>query len=254
MAGVAAGGGAVAASTRISLQMMETLARRFGRRTKRLVVGRVRRASDLVAGRLTTMHDRLPLAGAVALTFDDGPHPVHTPQVLDVLRELGVHATFFMVGQRAADHPDLVRRIVAEGHSIGSHSATHPEPWTVGVRSLSADYRRGRSLVEEAAGTEVTLFRPPKGHWDLRGAIAARRSNLRPWRWTVDPEDWRPDTSSTEIIDRLAELTDGDVVLLHDSIEGPLAPSALDRSATVGALPGIVEHCRSRGLRLVTLS
>jgi peptidoglycan/xylan/chitin deacetylase (PgdA/CDA1 family) len=99
----------------------------------------------------------------------------------------------------------------------------------------------------------VRLFRPPKGYIDLRGAVAIGAVGVRSWLWTVDSRDWVPDVTSAEIVASVAELRAGDVVLLHDAIEGPLAPSALDRSATCAALAGIVAVARERQLQLVTL-
>jgi peptidoglycan-N-acetylglucosamine deacetylase len=194
-----------------------------------------------------------PAAGAVALTFDDGPDPEHTPAILDELARLGVVATFFVVGRRARAHPGIVRRMVLEGHHVGSHSDSHPEPWRVPLATLARDYRRGRLEAERAAEREITLFRPPKGHVDGRGAAAMLAAKVRPWLWTIDPQDWSPGAVSDDIVAGVAHLAEGDVVLLHDAIEGPLAPSALDRSATHDALGGIVALARQRGLRFTTL-
>jgi peptidoglycan/xylan/chitin deacetylase (PgdA/CDA1 family) len=190
----------------------------------------------------------------VALTFDDGPDPDFTPACLDELRRLGIVATFFVVGRRARARPDLVRRALAEGHAVGSHSDTHPDPWTVPVAPLARDYRRGRRAAEAALGRRVRLFRPPKGYVDGSGAAAMLGAGVRPWLWTVDPGDWRPGVTTDEIVDGVHGLEGGDVVLLHDAIEGPLAPAALDRSATLAALPALAELAASRGLRFTTLA
>lgn len=190
---------------------------------------------------------------SVALTFDDGPDPTHTPLVLDELARLDVRATFFVVGERAREHPELVRRLLDEGHAVGSHSASHPDPWTLGTLALVGEYRAGRAHVEEIAGRRVDLFRPPKGHLDIRGALAIRIARLRPWLWTVDPEDWSPGITADELVARLSDLESGDVVLLHDGLESPLDASALDRTSTVAAIDPVVRRIRDRGLRPVTL-
>jgi len=189
----------------------------------------------------------------VALTFDDGPDPEYSPAIMDELGRLGVVATFFVVGKRARAHPELVRRALAEGHAVGSHSDTHPEPWTVPLRALAADYRRGRRAAETALGRRVRLFRPPKGYLNGTGAAAMLAARVRPWLWTVDPQDWLPDVRPDDIVAGVQGLAAGDVVLLHDAIEGPLAPSALDRSATLAALPAIADLATQRGLRFTTL-
>jgi peptidoglycan-N-acetylglucosamine deacetylase len=214
----------------------------------------LRRRSAGAVVRLARVREHLDRSAAeVALTFDDGPDPEHTPAVLDELARLGIVATFFLIGKRARAHPEIVRRIVADGHAVGSHSDSHPEPWTVSVGRLTRDYRHGRAEVEWAAGCPVPLFRPPKGYVDVRGAAAMVSARVRPWLWTIDPRDWVPDVRPDDIVAGLAALRGGDVVLLHDAIEGALAPSALDRSATSMALRDIAALAAARGLRFTAL-
>jgi len=212
-------------------------------------------AASRTAVRSVRARGGLPVADdAVALTFDDGPDPEFAPAFLDELRRLGVVATFFVVGHRVRARPDLVRRALAEGHAVGSHSDTHPEPWTVPLPALARDYRRGRQAAEAAVGRRVRLFRPPKGYLDGSGAAAMLAAGVRPWLWTIDPEDWQPGATAEGLVRGLDGLAGGDVVLFHDAIEGPLAPSALDRSATLAALPAVAELARERGLRFTTLA
>jgi peptidoglycan-N-acetylglucosamine deacetylase len=194
-----------------------------------------------------------PAAGAVALTFDDGPDPDFTPEVLDVLEDCQAPATFFLVGRRAVEHPALVRRMVAAGHAVGSHSHSHPEPWAVGIGELTREYRRGDAEVAAAAGCPVPMFRPPKGYIDLRGAAVMRALRLRPWLWTRDLEDWRPGITAADLTAAAHLARAGEVLLMHDGMEAAPDPQAVDRSATVAALPNIIEDLRSRGLRLVRL-
>jgi peptidoglycan-N-acetylglucosamine deacetylase len=227
------------------------IARQWGRSGK----AGLRAARRSSVARLAGAHRSLdPSTGRVALTFDDGPDPSFTPDLLDVLRGLEVPATFFLTGQRARQHPDLVRRMLADGHSIGSHSSSHPDPWTVTLPALVADYRSGRAAVEEASGRRVSLFRPPKGYLDGSGAVAVRAVRLRPWLWTIDSLDWKPGATTEGICAVVGRAGPGDVILLHDSIEGPLAPEALDRGATVSAVPHLVRCLRDRGLEFVGLS
>jgi len=98
------------------------------------------------------------------------------------------------------------------------------------------------------------LFRPPKGYLDLKGAVLIRKLGLRTWLWTIDTEDWRPGISAEEVLAAGASAQSGDVILLHDGLEGPLDERALDRTATVAALPKIIETLRAKSLRFVTLS
>jgi peptidoglycan-N-acetylglucosamine deacetylase len=192
-------------------------------------------------------------APAIALTFDDGPDPVYTPQVLDILAEHGVVATFFLVGSSARAHPGVVQRIRREGHRIGSHSWSHPVPFETAWPALLVDYMRGRRAVEATSGEATSLFRPPRGEVDGRGALTMAALRLEPWLWTVDPEDWRPGISTEEVVSGARDLTNGDVVLLHDGLARPPSPQAKDRSATVRAVPAIIGLARERGLGLTTL-
>ena len=198
------------------------------------------------------VRNRLPVDSMAAITFDDGPDVTFTPLVLDELRRLGVRATFFLIGERAAAHPALVRRIVDEGHAIGSHSRSHAEPGTLGWRVVW-DFWRGRRAVERAAGRRARLFRPPKGYVDRHERVGMSMAGVEPWLWTIDAEDWVPGTQPSDIIGKVEGLIGGDVVLLHDAISGPLAPEALDRSATVAALADLVALAHDRGLELVPL-
>lgn len=190
---------------------------------------------------------------AVSLTFDDGPHPGTTDLVLDILSDLSVKATFFCVGYSVRAHPELVRRMVAEGHTVGSHSFTHPYPQDLGLLSVSAEYATGRRALETEVGCSSPLFRPPHGHVQFRTPPLLRCLRLDTWLWSVDPEDWRPGAHPREIAAAAARAQPGDVILLHDWVEQPEAPEALDRSATVAALPQIVATVRGKGLRLEPL-
>jgi peptidoglycan/xylan/chitin deacetylase (PgdA/CDA1 family) len=194
-----------------------------------------------------------PGEGTFALTFDDGPDPRFTPQVLDVLAARGAVATFFVVGAGARRHPDIVRRIVRDGHGLGSHTWSHPDLEGLPAARLLGECGRGRLAVERIARRRVRAYRPPKGHWDARGAAAARVLRLEPWLWTLDPADWRGDATRDGLLERLQGLAAGDVVLLHDGVQLPESPAALDRSATVAALPLLLDLAADRGLRAVRL-
>ena len=191
--------------------------------------------------------------GCVSLTFDDGPHVGSTDLVLDALAALDVKATFFCVGRNVRAHPELVRRMVADGHTVGSHSFSHPFVDDLGQRSVHQEYAAGRRAVEEALGYPCPLFRPPHGHLRFDTALLSRVIKLQTWLWSVDPEDWRPGAISTEIAATAGRAQSGDVVLLHDWVEQPEAPEALDRSATVDSLPQIVTAVRRRGLEFEPL-
>lgn len=203
---------------------------------------------------LSGAHERGAWTGArCALTFDDGPDPVITPRVLDVLAELAVPATFFVVGEKVERHPELVRRMLAEGHHVGSHSQTHRKSWETPGRVIAADYTAGRRTLERVVGTPVRLFRPPYGWLSPRTALWIRMHAPSSWIWSVDPDDWRRDATTDGIVRTAERLGPGDVMLLHDGVAGPPPDVGQDRSATLAAIGRIVRGARSRGLGFVAL-
>jgi peptidoglycan/xylan/chitin deacetylase (PgdA/CDA1 family) len=191
-------------------------------------------------------------APVVALTFDDGPDPVVTPQVLDLLGAHGARATFFVLGERAARHPDVIRRIHREGHAIGTHTQRHL------VRFHFARPRFVRREIETAvevvAGllpARPALFRPPQGLRTPMFASGWRRTrDLICVTWSVRAFDSRP-TTAEAILGRITHrLTPGAIVALHD---GTGLGGGHDRAPTLAALPRILAECRARGLRCVAL-
>jgi peptidoglycan/xylan/chitin deacetylase (PgdA/CDA1 family) len=189
----------------------------------------------------------------VALTFDDGPDPIYTPAILEVLREHDAVATFFMVGSRAERQPNLVRRVIEQGHAIGSHSTTHPSMWELSFRNAVQEYRTARRVLESIVGRSVPLFRPPNGSIIPTQALLIRLLRFQPWLWSIDPKDWEPGALPEGILAALGDPGDGDVILLHDAIEKPIDDTAANRSSTVDALPKIVNRVRQLGLRLALL-
>lgn len=185
----------------------------------------------------------------VALTFDDGPDPIYTPKVLDVLARRSVPATFFLVGERIQRYPELVRRIVDEGHSVGSHSHSHPDMWTISSAELRQQYVEGMKALHETTGRHSALVRPPKGWLDLRTAIVFRRLGMEPILWNLSGNDWEVGVTPSAILDAIGTPTGGDVILLHDAIERPVEPSTVDRTATVEALDPLIDRVAASGLR-----
>jgi peptidoglycan/xylan/chitin deacetylase (PgdA/CDA1 family) len=207
------------------------------------------RALDALGGVARQVPD-----GSVALTFDDGPHPGSTDRLLDLLAGLDVRATFFCVGRNVLAHRALTRRIEAEGHAVGSHSHTHPHPARTTLRELARDYAQGREALADVLGRDSRLFRPPHGHVTPASALLLRWLGLRPWLWTVDPQDWRPGVSRGHVTSVVGGAGSRAVVLMHDWVEQPLAVEATDRSATVEAIPWVVAELRRRGLEPVRLT
>jgi peptidoglycan-N-acetylglucosamine deacetylase len=162
----------------------------------------------------------------VLLTFDDGPHPEHTPAVLDRLAAFGVTATFFLVGQRVAD-PALVRRIADAGHLLGNHTFSHEVPRWRDFAAVRADVAKCQELVPEAM-----LFRPPLGRLTPGLWLTARRLGLRVVNWSLDSGDWRCRSEADAAAcaaEVLALVRPGDIVLFHDDHRwiGPILDAVL---------------------------
>lgn len=154
---------------------------------------------------------------AVALTFDDGPDPAVTPALLDLLKQRGVSATFFCIGQRVDEHPALVRRIVTEGHLLGNHSFAHSH-WTnfFTVRRLREDVGRAQEAIARVAGCRPTLFRPPVGLTNPRVFRVVKELRLQVVGWTVrglDTRQGKPEAIVERIVRRLRP---GAILVLHD--------------------------------------
>lgn len=183
----------------------------------------------------------------VALTFDDGPHPVSTPAFLEMLAGLGIRATFFVVGERVEQEPDLVRRMAAEGHEVGLHGWRHRYALT-----HSPQLARCIDTVGVVAGVRPLWFRPPYGVLSATSVVEARRNQLWPVLWSRWAKDWEPATTPDTIHRRLLPgLVGGATLLLHDA-GSPQAPQAW--RATLEALPRLVRDCADAGLRLGTLA
>ncbi|MFC3198928.1 polysaccharide deacetylase family protein [Parapedobacter deserti] len=154
----------------------------------------------------------------IALTFDDGPHPDHTPRVLAQLREYGIRATFFCIGQHVEQHPELMQRIHDEGHLVGNHSFTHASTIDFhGKAKWLAEIRQTDEAIEHAIGKRPQFFRPPYGVTTPHLAKAVRESGHHVIGWRVRPYDTvaRPSQRITKKI--LKKTRSGDIILLHDT-------------------------------------
>jgi len=183
---------------------------------------------------------------AVALTFDDGPWPDSTGKVLGILAKARVKATFFLVGKQVRKHPEIAREELRAGMTIGSHSYDHPQPFgALSTELIRREIDQGLAALSEL-GVRTALFRPPGGAIPPVVVSAARAKGLRTIAWTVDPDDWRRGTTADQIVRRvLQQAKPGSIVLLHDG--------GGDRSATVEALPRIIDGLKKRKLAFVTL-
>jgi peptidoglycan/xylan/chitin deacetylase (PgdA/CDA1 family) len=156
-------------------------------------------------------------AGEVALTFDDGPDPERTPQILDALGHAGVHATFFLIGSRATACAALVRRIVAEGHVIGNHTRDHGSLVWRSDAVVEQAISRAQQNIFDACGVVPDLVRPPFGRRDATFYRVASRLRLTPVFWSRDTFDWLG-VPAALVASRLENARSGDVVLMHDGL------------------------------------
>lgn len=185
----------------------------------------------------------------VALTFDDGPDPEFTARVLDLLGHAGVPGTFFVVGERAAGAPDLVRAMVAAGHEVGNHTWSHRNLWTCGPRRTATEIRRSHELIAELAGRPPALFRPPWGAVNLAMFPVLRKLGARCVFWSIQPEGLRPVDAATQAARVIRRAGAGAIVDLHDAEGTPRAPARL-----IEALPLIIDGVRERGYGFATVS
>ncbi|MFF3851923.1 polysaccharide deacetylase family protein [Micromonospora sp. NPDC002575] len=176
----------------------------------------------------------------VALTFDDGPDPQYTPQVLALLRKYGITATFCVVGENAQSHPDLIQAIVADGHTLCNHSWHHDE--LLGKRStdvIRADLLRTNAAIRAAVpDAEIAYYRQPGGAWTYPVVSVAEELGLVPLHWTVDPSDWRAPGAARIVHDVSTEAQPGSIVLLHDA--------GGNRQGTVDALRSLLPDLAAR--------
>ncbi len=206
--------------------------------------------SPRIAARLGIARRQEGVKG-VALTFDDGPHPQGTPLVLEILREAGVPATFFLAGEQVARRPALAGEIAAAGHRAELHCHRHRNAMRLTPRQFREDADRGRAAIEEATGQPIADHRPPYGIYTSRVLRSVRARGWRPVLWSRWGRDWRGSATAASI----ARLTtgsarDGDIVLLHDA-DYYSAPGSWLR--TVAALPIMLEELGSAGLKIASL-
>jgi peptidoglycan/xylan/chitin deacetylase (PgdA/CDA1 family) len=189
-------------------------------------------------------------ARGVALTFDDGPHPEHTRQVLATLEARGARATFFVIGRKADAHPDLVREIVRRGHAVGVHGYEHDRLFSLRrTRRVRRDLERSVEALERITGVRPVLFRPPIGHTNPVIARVADGLGLVVVGWSVSARDGIAGVRPEELVGRLRPgLADGAIVLLHDAAERD------DRvPASIAALPMLMDAIEAQGLAIVPL-
>lgn len=188
-----------------------------------------------------------PATPSVALTFDDGPDETYTPRILDILAKHGVRATFFLIGAGAEKHPDVVNRIVQEGHAIGNHTYFHSNLSRMAPWQVLLDLQKAQDAFSRVARQSPMIVRPPYGALDPAAVEAIGGKGYRVMLWTIDSLDWRGLAKEAIIKNIVPELKSGVIVLQH-SAGGPDE----DLTGTLEALPAIIETLKSQGYRFLT--
>jgi peptidoglycan/xylan/chitin deacetylase (PgdA/CDA1 family) len=181
----------------------------------------------------------------IAITFDDGPDPVLTPRLLDLLKERGIHATFFLVGKNAAAYPDVVKRIVAEGHEVGNHSWSHPLFTQMSKESVESQLQRTHDAIVKACGVAPLFYRPPYGAVGVsQKARIEKTFGYAAILWDVDPMDWQHPRSAQKVYNAIHKQTrNGSIILCHDIHE-----------TTIAAMPATLDDLTARGFRFATVT
>lgn len=184
----------------------------------------------------------------VALTFDDGPHPVYTEQILEILAENDAKATFFVIGKNAESYPDLVAKEFEAGHEIGNHTYSHPNMKSISVDKAMEEISRTQDIVCDITGVRPQLFRSPGGIFSDELVLAVEDLDCKPilWSWRQDTRDWSLPSVDSVVKTVLNNLQDGDIILFHDyNMKGSPTPEALKI---------ILPELKKRGYSFVTVS
>lgn len=181
----------------------------------------------------------------IAMTFDDGPSAENTPRLLEILKQRNIKATFFLIGQNVAANPDIVRRILADGHEVGNHSWTHPQLSKLSDDRVTAEITKTQDAIKDASsGYSPTLLRPPYGAITPRQREwISNQFGLNIILWSVDPFDWKRPGASVITQRILSQVRPGAIILSHDI-----------HKQTVDAMPATLDALITKGYKFVTVS
>lgn len=183
-----------------------------------------------------------PLAKKVALTFDDGPHPAYTPELLDILKQKGVKATFLVIGHMADKYPDLVRRMAAEGHEVGNHTYNHVTLTKLRPEDVDIEYKANNDVIRRLTGKRARYCRPPGGDYNPEVLRRAASLGLTTVLWTDDPGDYYNPGVDVLFERETRTLSNGGIILLHDGSKD-----------TLSTLARFINAARARGYEFVSL-
>jgi len=188
----------------------------------------------------------------VAITFDDGPHPTFTPQILDILAKYDAKATFFVAGNKAERFPEVLKRTANEGHEIANHTYTHIYSGRISTEKLTDELNKTDAIIEKLTGNKPVLYRPVGGLYNDNIIKTAVNNGKRVilWSWNQDPHDWRNPPASNISAYIKKGLSPGDIILLHDWHGSEYSTV----SQTVSALEDVLIHLKKNGYKCVTVS
>jgi peptidoglycan-N-acetylglucosamine deacetylase len=181
----------------------------------------------------------------IALTFDDGPNPYYTPQILGILQRYGIKATFFDVGYLVADYPNIVRQEYHQGNLVANHSWSHPVLTNFSAQGIQSQLTSTTNIIKATIGVRPTFFRPPYGAINNQVLVQAINLHYTTVMWDGSAEDWELPGVSTIVNKTLYYARNGAILLLHDG--------GGNRAETVAALPIIISTLKSRGFKFVTI-
>ena len=200
---------------------------------------------DAFAGTSNVYHKIESSDKKIALTFDDGPHPRITPEILEILNEYGIKATFFVIGQNVVNYPETMKLVIESGCEIGNHTYSHKNFKNLGVSEIQDEFERCRQTLLDNFLVDPTLVRPPQGICTEDLCNVSEQMNYDIILWSIDTKDWAH--TSAEDISRniLANAKSGDIILMHDYVSGKVG--------TCDALRIIIPELINRGFEFVTV-
>ena len=193
-------------------------------------------SQEVSTGKITGEED---VVKKIALTFDDGPHPRYTEQLLDGLKERNVVATFFVTGENAQNYPNIIRREQEEGHLIGNHTYSHIQLTSGNRETFREELVKTNEILENITGEKVSFVRPPYGSWDKS---FEKELNMFPVLWNIDPLDWCSHNAECTAAKVVEKAGDGDIILMHDYYD-----------TSVTAALEVVDVLQKRGFQFVTV-
>ncbi len=182
----------------------------------------------------------------IALTFDDGPHPVYTEKILDILKEEDVIASFFMIGSNVAYYPQIAKRVASAGHEIGNHSYTHPHIKEITNEFLTEEIQKTDEILVRLGIPKPTLFRPPQGGCPADFMNVLKSTGKSAVLWNVDTRDWEHKSVEEILAVVQNSLRGGDIILFHDAVSG--------ESTTIPAIKKLIPLLKTEGYQFVTVS